>query len=158
MARSYSAAYKRKVGATGADESPLILLEIDNDAWANPIRVCNDNQDLVHNGNTFVSYSYDVVLPDDKDKQLPRAKLVIDNAGEDLTGPLDASRGGVGTTVRFIEVLRSNPNNIEWEATMDLTNVTVQWTQVSGQLGYENLLDRPAVALDFRPNTAPGLF
>jgi len=158
MPRAFSSAYKRKVNSSGADESPVILLEIHNDAWLNPIRVCNDNQDLVHLGNTYSAYDYDVVLPSDTEKELERATLRIDNAGEEMTEPLDASRGGVGTTVRFIEVLRSIPDNIEWEATMDLLNISVQWVQIDGELGYEDLLNIPVVTLDFRPDTAPGLY
>jgi hypothetical protein len=158
MSRDYSATAKRKLNATGADEIPRTLLEISNPALPQPIRVVNDNMDLVSNGDLYVAFEFDAVLPDDTQGKLPRAKLVMDNAGEDLTEWLDTSRGGAGSSVRFIQVLRSNPDNIEWEITMDLTNLDVSWTQVSGDLGFENLINQAAVCLTYTPETAPGLY
>lgn len=158
MAREYSNAYKRAANATGAAEMSRILLEIDHPDLAQPIRVVNDTDDLVHLGDTFVAFGFDAVMPNDSQGQLAKARLVMDNVGEDLTEWIDASRGGKGSTVRFIEVLRSDPDTIEWEVTMDLTNVEVTWSQVSGEVGFENLLNRPAVLVTYRPDTAPGLF
>lgn len=158
MPRGYSSTLKRKHNATGADEVARVLLEISNPALAQPIRVVNDNQDLVSNGSTFVAFGFDVTLPDDAQGQLPRARLALDNAGEDLTSWLDLSRGGKDTSVRFMQVLRSAPDTIEWEITLELHNVSVIWTTVEGELGFEDLLNRPAVAVTYRPDTAPGLF
>jgi hypothetical protein len=156
--RDYSATAKRKLNATGADEVPCVLLEITNAALPQPIRVVNDNLDITLNGDLYVAFPFDVALPDDTQGKLPRAKLAMDNAGEDLTEWLDLSRGGAGSSVRFIQVLRSNPDNIEWEITMDLTNVDVTWTQVSGDLGFENLINQAAVCMAYTPETAPGLY
>jgi hypothetical protein len=156
--RSYSNAFKRAHNATGGAEVARVLLEITNPALAQPIRIVNDTLDLTHQGNTFVSFGFDAELPDDTQGKLPRARLRMDNAGEDLTEWLDASRGGVNSQVRFIQVLRSNPDTIEWEVTMDLTNVGVDWIEVSGELGFEDLLNLPAMAQTYRPQTAPGLF
>ncbi len=158
MPRAYSATLQRKHNATAGDEVARILLEISNPALAQPIRVVNDSDDLVHLGNTFVAYGFDCELPDDTQGKLPRARLVIDNAGEDLTQWLEASRGGCGTSVHFMQVLRSAPDTIEWEITLDLTNVEVDWVTVAGELGFEDLMNRPAVAVSYRPSTAPGLF
>ena len=156
--RSYSSLLKRKHNATGGDEVARILLEISNAALAQPIRVVNDTQDLVSNGDTFVAYGFDAELPDDTQGKLPRARLVIDNVGEDLTEWLDASRGGAETSVRFMQVMRSAPNVIEWEITLELTNVEVDWVTVAGELGFEDLMNLPAVAVSYRPEVAPGLF
>ena len=156
--RSYSSLLKRKHNATGWDEVARILLEISNAALAQPIRVVNDTQDLVSNGDTFVAYGFDAELPDDTQGKLPRARLVIDNVGEDLTEWLDASRGGAETSVRFMQVMRSAPNVIEWEITLELTNVEVDWVTVAGELGFEDLMNLPAVAVSYRPEVAPGLF
>ena len=158
MARDYSATAKRKLNATGADEIPLTLLEISNPALEQPIRVLNDNLDITSNGDLYVALEFAATLPDDTQGKLPRAKLMMDNAGEDLTKWLDESRGGAGSSVRFMQVLRSNPDNIEWEITMDLTNVDVTWTQVAGDLGFENLINQAAVCMAYTPVTAPGLY
>ncbi len=158
MPRAYTSALKRAHNATGGDEVARVLLEISNPALEVPIRVVNDTIDLVSSGVPYAAFEFDVLLPDDSQGQLPQAQLSMDNVGEDLTQWLDASRGGKDTSVRFMQVLRSNPDNIEWEITLDLTNVHVIWTTVSGELGFENLLNRPAVAVRYGPDTAPGLY
>ena len=158
MAKSHSAAYQRTINATSAEESPLILLEIDHSTFEQPIRVVNDNQDLISNGNTFVAMAFRCTLPDDREGQMPSARISLDNVGAELVAPLENSNGGEGATVRIMEVLRSNPDVIEWEGTLDLKNVELSNMEVSGELGYEEILNRPAVLLTYRPDIAPGLF
>lgn len=158
MPKSHSAAYHRTINATSAAESPLLLLEIDHPGFSQPVRVVNDTQDLVSNGATYVAIQFHCKLPDDREGQMPRAEIAIDNVGRELVEPLEATNGGEGATVRIMEVLRSAPNTIEWEATLDLKSVSFAQMTVSGQLGYEEILNRPAVLLAYRPDVAPGLF
>lgn len=158
MARQYSAAYKSTLAAVNAPEAPLVLLEIDHPDLTDPVRVVNDTQDLTSNGNLFVACPFRCTLPDDFENQLPRATLSVDNIGRDLVYWIETSAGGEGSTVRFMQVMRSRPNLVEWEITMSLTNVVVNMLEVSGQLGFENLFNRPAVHLAYRPENSPGLF
>ncbi len=157
---SRSATYHRAINATGGSESPIILLEINHPTFAVPIRVVNDNLDVESNSNLFVALAFDFVLPDDVAGQAPRAQLAMDNVGNDLVQPLEASRGGEGATARVMQILRSNPNVIEWEATLDLKNVHFPPSsmKVLAELGYEDILNRPAVVLRHDPFTTPGLF
>ena len=158
MPRNYSANLKETINSTGAAESPLILLEIAHADLATPIRVVNDNQDLVSNGNIFIALAFRVTLPDDLEQGLPRAVIAVDNVGRDLTAWIEASGGGQGATVRLMQVLRSAPDVIELDITLDLTNVKMNMLEVSGQLGYDDILNRPAVPLTYRPDVAPGIF
>ncbi len=139
-------------------EVPVTLLEITHPQLAVPIRIVDDNSDLVSNGETFQAFGFDVVLPDDVANQLPRARLAVDNVGRELTQWIDTSRGGKGAQVRVMEVLRSDPDTVEADFTLDLLNVAQNALQVTGQLGYENTLARPAIPATYRPETAPGLF
>jgi len=158
MPVTHSAAYLRAINATSADESPLDLAEIDHPTFEEPIRIVNDSQDLVSNGETFIALYFRCRRPDDREGQAPQAELVVDNVGEELMAPLEHSNGGEGATVRLMEVLRSDPDTIEWEATMNLKNVRAVNMEVIAALGYEEILHRPAVGLAYRPDIAPGLF
>lgn len=153
-----SAAWHRAVNATSAKESPLVLLEIDHPQFSAPVRVVADTQDLVSNGDTYVASGIRSSLPDDREGQMPRAKLVFDNVDRQIGELLEGSGGGEGATVRLMEVLRSAPNVIEWEATLNLKNVELAGMEVVADIGYEDILNRPAVALTYRPDVAPGLF
>lgn len=158
MARAYSTAYKSTLAATAAAESPIILLEISHPDLATPVRVVNDNQAVTSNGVEFIACPFRCTLPDDIENQLPRATLSVDNVGKELMYWVETSGGGRGATARFIQIMRSRPNQIEWQITMNLTNLKATMKEVSAELGYENIFARPAVAMRFDPFTAPGIF
>lgn len=158
MARNYSTAFRGTVNSTSAREAPLLLLEITHPGLASPLRVVNDTQDLVSNANTYTALPFRARLPDDLEQGLPRAELSIDNIGKELVQWLEASGGGQGASCRMMQVMRSAPNVIEFEITLDLTNLHMDAMQVSGTLGFENLLDRPACTWVYKPEIAPGLF
>ena len=163
MPKPYSRSFIETVSRTSAAELPRVLLEITHSALTVPIRVVNDNQDLVSNGDTFIALGFDIVLPDETDRQLPRATIEVDNVGKGPDGNsladwLEQSTGGQGAQIRIMQVLRSAPDTIEWDITLDLSNVRLKFLKVTGDLGFEDILNRPGIPLTFRPETAPGLF
>jgi hypothetical protein len=158
MARPYSQRAREQLNATSADDIMLVLLEIRHPQLAVPVRVVNDTQNIVVEGNEFIACAFDVTLPDDSDNQVPQARLEIDNIGRELTQWLEQSGGGAGATCRFIQVMRSTPNLIEYDITLDLTGLSMDQTKVSGTLGYVDFLNQPAVTVYYRPETAPALF
>lgn len=158
MARAYSSEYKSTLAAVSSNEAPLILLEIDHADLSGPVRVVNDTQNITSNGEIYVALPFRCELPDDFDGQLPRARLAVDNIGRDLMSWIETSAGGAGSTCRFMQVMRSRPDTIEWEITMNLYNVRCTFMEVSAELGYDNTFSRAACALSFTPAIAPGIF
>lgn len=158
MARAYSAEYKSTLAGTSAPEAPLLLLEINHPALPEPVRVVQDNLNLTCNGDEYIACPFRCELPDDFEGQLPRARLAIDNIGRELMYWIETSAGGAGSTVTFRQVMRSRPNLVEWSVTMSLYNVSATLKEISGELGFDNLFGRPAIAMTYRPETAPGVF
>lgn len=158
MPRTYSNYFKGTIAQVNAAEAPLLLLEINHPALAQPARVVNDNQDVVSTGNVFVASAFRVDLPEDLENQLPRARLAVDNVGEELVYWIETAAGAPGSTCRIMQILRSAPNTIEWEITLDIANPQLTALEVTADLVVENLFSAPAVSLQFRPDTAPGAF
>lgn len=158
MARNFSPQAKRNVNATSADEPLLTLIEITHSDLEVPARFVNDTVDIEVEGNTFFACRFDLSLPDDQDEQVPSAKLEVDNIGRELTQWLEVSQGGAGAKCRLIMVLRSNPSNLEFDMTMDLTGLAITNYRVSGDLGFKNTLMQSAVTVRFDPMTSPGNF
>lgn len=150
--------YKRALGAVSSSDVVLVLLEITHPDMPAPARVVRDTQDLVSNGNVFVATGFDFTFPDDKGAAAPRAELVVDNIGRELMSWIEASKGGRGAEVRLMIVLRETPDVIEADYRLGLERIVVDQWKISGELGYGNLLDLPAVAVRYDPSTAPGLF
>lgn len=158
MARAYSADYKSTLAAVSAAEAPLILLEIDHADLGSPVRVVNDTDALTSNGEVYVAMPFRCELPDDLDGQLPRARLALDNIGRELMLWIESSGGGNGSTCRFMQVMRSRPDVVEWEITMNLYNVRCTFVEISADLGYDNTFSRASCALTYTPAVAPGIF
>ena len=158
MPKEYSAQYKSTLAEVNAPEAPLILLEIDHTELSEPVRVVNDTQDLTSNGNLYIGFPFRCVLPDDFENQLPKARLSVDNVSRDLMYWIETTGGGQDSTATFKQVLRSNPDVIEWSIQMSLFNVNVTMQEISAELGFENLFGKPAVSFKYTPTTSPGLF
>jgi hypothetical protein len=158
MARAYSAEYKSTLAKVSAEEAPVILLQIDHPGLPTPIRVVNDTQNLTSNGQEYIAFPFNCVLPDDFENKLPKARLTISNVGKDLMQWLEATDGGIGSTATFSQVMRSRPNQVEWTITMALFNVMANNVEVSAELGFENLFAKPAISVQYRPENSPGLF
>lgn len=158
MTRPLSTAAARNVLATSADEPLLVAIEILHAELAVPARFVNDTADIEIEGNSFFACRFDLTLPDDRDEQVPQARLEVDNIGRDLTQWLEQSQGGKGAKCRMLMVLRSNPGNLEFDMTMDLTGLEITNFRVTGGLGFKNTLMQSAVAVRFDPSTSPGIF
>lgn len=156
--RNYTSAAKQNLLATSADEPFLVLLEITHTDLAAPIRVVNDVQNIVVDGDTYIAMPFRVTLPDDVKGQIPQATLEVDNIGRELTQWLEVSGGGQGAKCKIMQVMRSDPNTIEFEIELDLTNLSITNEIVSGQLGFVNTLGRVSTVPNFTPSTAPGLW
>ncbi len=121
------------------------------------VRVVNDAIDLELGGRRYAALRFDARLADDVEGRQPAAELWIDNIGRDLTQWIEAAGGGAGATVRVMQALRAT-RSIEWEMTLDVLHVRVDQERVTVRLGFDPLLDRPAVLMRHDPRTSPGLF
>jgi len=158
MARNYSTTANKKINATSATELPLVLLEIDHPDLATPVRVVQDNQDITSNADVYTALAFNISMPDDLSSGQPRARLALGNVGRELVQWLESSGGGRGATCHIMQVLRSVPNTVEWEVTMNLNNVQMNMLQVTGELTFDDILNLPAVPKMYTPTVAPGLF
>lgn len=157
MAKTYTTNFKEKVSNTQGEE-PIYLIELNHPQLAVTVRVANDTQDFVSNGETFIACAFRIQFPDDVAQVMPRVPISIDNIGRELTQWLEGSSGGKGATVRIMQVMRDAPDIIEQEYTMTLLGVRQNMMEITGELGYENLLDLPALAATYTPENTPGIF
>lgn len=158
MPKSYSESWNKTVNSISADEFPLVLMEIDRDDLSVPIRLVNDHDDIVHNGNTFTAMPFRVGLPDEPEQGLPRASLAIDNVGKALTSWIENADWSLPTTANLIQVMRSSPDVAEWSVVMDMTDVAMTSLEVTARLGFEDLFASSGVNLKYTPHTSRGLF
>lgn len=154
----FSPAARAQFNLSSAPDPALLLLEISHPDLVDPVRVVNNLEDVVSNGDTFTACAFNLVPPSDLAQGQPRATLTVDNVGKVLTSWIENSSGGEGATVRIMWILYSDPDTIEFEVTMYLYDVAMDMFRVTGTLAFEDWLNRPGVTLTYRPDTAPGIF
>ena len=154
MPKQLSTTLQRTVNAVNSREPVVVLLEIDHPDLVVPARVANYSDNIVSNGNTFIALSFRFSLPSDLEQGLPSAQISMDNVGRPPEGNsiaewLELAGGGKGATVRMMGVLPSDPDTLEFDMTLSLSNVTVN---------IMDILNMPAVTYTYRPDSAPGLW
>jgi Domain of unknown function (DUF1833) len=155
---NYTARATRALFAVAAAELPLYLIEINHEALVDPVRIVQDNRELIHQGNTYLPLEFRLQPPDDMSKGLPRAKISIDNVARDLVSLLEITNGARGSTCSIRQVLRSTPNTVESVTTLSLFDIEIDLREVTGSLSYKDFVNLQGVVKRYDPQTAPGLF
>jgi len=138
-------------------ECYLILLTIAHADLAASIRVVNNNEDIVSNGNTFSAFPFNCQLPDATEDTPPRARLIIDNTSQEIA---QAIRTISSKATVLIQVIRAaDPDTIERSfSEFDMRNVKWDASRVSGDLEIEGMESEPFPAGEFNPAEFSGLF
>jgi hypothetical protein len=158
MTARKSSRFRRAAQALSANDRPLILIELSHALLPEPMRFVADNQDIVSRGRLYIATSFEFTWPDDQDGRTPAATLSIGNIGGGVGAFFERTHGGRGAVITAIQIMRGAPDFIEDELVLDLHNIEVNVKAVSGKLGYDDVLNKPAISYTYRPETAPGLF
>lgn len=149
------AQWQQAVRALDPDSVPLMAAEITHPDIPIPARTINDSVEHTIEGNTYARNRFELRLIDDVEGEAPRATLRMDNVGEVLTQWIELSRGGAGAAVRIMQVI---DDQVQWEITLDAAAAVVDHQRAVFTLGFDPLLQRPAVQMRHDPEHSPGLF
>lgn len=136
----------------------LMLLEISRPSSPEPLRLVNDTRNITTLGHEWIALPYSITLPNDKAKEVPRARLQMDNVGREITADLEGLLPGEALKATITMVHRSTPGVIDFQFAAPLSGVRVDATTVSATMGRDDIMRMSAVLLRFDPATAPALF
>lgn len=136
----------------------LELLTITGGGIASPVRLVNDTRNVTSDGDLFLACPFQVVLPKDASKEVPRAQIRMDNVGREIGQELEALEPGAELIGKIQIVYRSTPNVIEYEFQAPISRPKATVFDVTASMGPTDLMRRPAVNIRYDPHTAPGLF
>lgn len=157
MSRSVSSLTQQAIHAAETDEAFFVLLTLDHESLAAPIRVTSDAVDTVSNGETYIAYPFSLSLPDDDDSRAPRARLVIDNIDRQIVLAVRSLESAPVVTIHIVRA--GDPDTVEASFTdFKLINVTYDAEVVEGELSVEDFTTEPFPAHVFSPSLFPGLF
>ena len=157
MSRTLSSNMLTAIFKQETSECLLFLVEIDHASWANPVRIVNNNVDVVSGGNTYTAYPFEITLPaDDPDIPQPQTKIKVDNVDRQITALFNAL--STKPTVTISLVLGSSPSTIEFgPAAFIVTDYGYDIQSVEVTLSYENVLNELVPSGTFNPANFSGL-
>ena len=145
------------VNAQETTEVYIVLLTIDHDDLATPIRVTSDGVNTTSRGNLYFAYPFDITLPEDDGVTPPAARLIIDNISREIGQVIRSISEPPSVTIEII--LSSDFDTVEASYPFfELTDVNYNALTVTGELTIQNLSVEPYPAESFTPSSHPGLF
>lgn len=159
MARNTSVAFRRAVFAQQTNEVFLILLELYHASIGPPTTLyfVNNYTNITSNGQEYIAFPFNIILPADTAEEDVRVQLSIDNVNRSIVEKIRSISGP--PTVIIKVVLASQPDTIEFgPVTMKLRNVTWDDFIISGDLVINEIGDEPIPGRDYTPQNFAGLF
>jgi hypothetical protein len=154
---TYSAAFVEAVVSQNTDEVFLFLLTLSHADLTTPIRVVNNTEDIVSNGNVYTAFPFNLVLPQDDGESLPQIVITLSNVTLEFIDEIRALNGALD--VKLEVILASSPNTIEMSIDGMKTytiNYDAQNMQATCQI--EDVLNMSFPSEIYLPSNFPGLF
>ncbi len=157
MSRTLSQAAHQAVNAQETDEAFLLLLTIDHDELAEPIRVVNNTEDITSRGDLYIAYPFEIALPGEDPENVARVSLRIDNVDRQIVHSLRSVPAPLAVALEV--VLASSPDTAEaGPFNMTLAAAEYDALVVTGELAFEDVLNEPFPGRSYIPSEHPGLF
>ena len=160
MPRPLSSALKISMTAQQTGEVLLAICQISHASIVGgPLRVVNDLQDFVSNGQTYSAFPFQVTLPADGEEGRPSVRLVLDNVDRSMIAAIRGIPPSSPPTVQVDLVLASQPDVIEISfPNLTLRNVDYDQFVIEGDLALDEDDREPIPYQSFTPQLFPGLF
>jgi hypothetical protein len=114
MSRTTSSALRRMANAQETGEALLALVEITHSSMTgSPIRVAQNLQAMVCQGNTYIAFPFQIKLPDDSDEVFPEVTLAIDAVDQTIATAIRSLSPSQSPSVTIKIVLASQPDTVE---------------------------------------------
>lgn len=157
MPRSLTASFISTIQDLESGSALFYLITINSPEFAQPIRVVNNQVDVVSNGNTFTAMAFDISLAIDDGQTLPAMTATLDNVDRSL--------------IREIRNLQTAPEfQLDFVLSTDLDNIELSFPEMTvGGISYDiqtirlsitvsDILNRKWPAEEIMPRNYPGLF
>lgn len=139
------------------DVGHIELLEVSNPSFSEPMRICNDTQDFVSQGISYIGLMFGFTLPDDVAGQAPRMRLGMDNVGRGVSDELERRLPGTTTMAKLIIVPRDMPDVHQHVYWLPMSSVSISGASAQASCSVDDLMRRAACLQMANPHTLPGI-
>ena len=154
---SRSQAARQAINAEATEQVFLLLLNIDHEDLAEPIRVVNNTEDITSRGDLYAAYPFEIALPGEDPESVARVSLRIDNVDRQIVQSLRAVQAPLAVALEV--VLAASADTVE-AGPFNMTLVSAEYDAfvVTGELAFEDVLNEPFPGHSYIPSEYPGLF
>lgn len=157
MPRAVSAGFLQSVFSQDTEEVFLTLLKIEHADLDEIIYLVNNSEDVVHDGQTYTAFPFEMDLPDETDGSFSRMTILLDNAGLDYVEAFRSISGPADVTMSL--VLASDPDVVECGPFRFLSRgAAMSADEIRLELSYEDILNEPFPGDIMSPGSVPGIF
>jgi hypothetical protein len=142
--------------APQTDEVWLQLLTIAHPDLVTPIRLTNNSEDIVSDGETFTAWRFPPILPGETDGELPALELSLDNVTQAFTAAVRSISSPFTVTAEIIRA--EDPDTIEaGPFVYESRSIRYDAQTMIIELGSEAIMSEPFPSDLVTPTTNPGL-
>jgi hypothetical protein len=134
------------------------LLEITNPSFSGPMHICNDVQDILSQGISYIGLPFAFTLPEDVSGQAPRMQLRVDNVGRGFSDELERLQPGTVTMAKLIIVARDTPDVHSHVFWLPISRVSIGGASAQATCSVDELMRQSACKQIANPFTLPGIF
>lgn len=138
------------------DTVDCTLISISHPDLAEPVRVTNNGEAIVSNGDTFTAWPFVIELPGDTEGA-PVARLRIANVDWRIGSAIESINTPADVSIML--VLASEPDTVQfrWDG-LELRNTTRTALEVSGDLALGDYDTEPFPSIRVRAGNFPNLY
>ena len=156
MSNQLSPALLAQLYAQESDVPFLMLVTLTHPSFST-IRLVNNSEDIVSNGETFIAFPMRIRLPMDDGESTREVSIEFDNVSLALIDELRTVTSPIDVKIDMI--LSSNPDDIQISLDeLKMRNVTYNKQVVSARLYLDSFLNVELTSERYSPKLYPGLF
>jgi hypothetical protein len=158
MANQISAQLIAQMFAQESGDPFLTLVTLTHPDFAGPVRLVNNQEDIISNGQTFIAFPLEITLPTDDDAGVAREiSITFANTSLELVDELRSVQTPVNVQLDLI--LASTPDIIEFSfQEFKLRTVSFDQMSVQAKLFMDDFLNVELTSESYSPAIYPGLF
>lgn len=138
------------------EEVWLVLMTIDHEDLESALRVVNNIEEIVSNGETYVALPFEIDMPGDGAQGPTEARVKVDNVDRQIVEAIRTIQ--TPPTITLQVILASEPDDPEMTIEhLTLRDANYDLSAVTGALRFDDLTMEP-ISEKITPDRFPGLF
>lgn len=137
----------------------LTLITLSHPSFPQDLRLVNNQENIVSNGNTFQAFPVRIQLPVDDGETVKEVLIEFDNVSLELIDEIRSVSSSERIGVKLEMILASLPNDIQISLEdLYILNITYNATIIQARIGLDDFLSTELTSEVYSPSNFPGIF